>query len=158
MEHLPGGDVGVDAELIVEHLRTVLAQSPDAFPRGWMPQATFEELLGRADRDPIHLHLAIHHLHRNWQMEPITRPKQRRGLKGFVWRRFVHMLEATLGDYFRQEREFRAALAQSIDALAYRIDEVSTADLRNVLELIRDDLADLARYVEERIDLPVVER
>lgn len=157
MEHLPG-EARVDAELIVEHLRSLFAQSPASYPRGWSPQATFDELLAKMNREPIHLHPAIHHLHHYWNMTALP-PAPAGRHPGNRLRRFIHRyLESALGTYFRQEMEFRAALAQSIDALAYRIDEVTSADERNLLELVRDDLFDLARYVEasiERVGAPV---
>ena len=147
MEYLPG-DTRLDAELVVEHLRAILAGHAAEAPRQWSPQATFDELMRKMNREPIHLHPAIHHLHHYWNMEALGPPPAGRGPKARV-KRFVHRyLEHALGTYFRQELEYRAALAQSIDALAYRIDEVTSADERNLLELVLADLFDLARHVE----------
>lgn len=151
MEQLPG-DVHVDAELIVEHLRQLVAEAPSSHPRGWVPTITFEELLTKSDREPIHLHESIHYLHRHWHEVTLSAPPGGRHPRN-RFARYVHrILESLLADHFQRERDFRAALAQSIDAIAYRLDEVATADQRNLLEAVRDDLADLARYVEERTE------
>lgn len=149
MEQLPG-DVRVDAELLVEHLRRLAAESPRVYPRGFVPTITFEALLEKRDREPIHLHPSIHFLHRHWHEAELPPPPGGRRPRSRL-ARYVHsIVESLIGGYLQQEREFRAALAQSIDAVAYRIDEVATADARHLLEAMRDDLAALARYVEER--------
>ncbi|MCU1491576.1 MAG: hypothetical protein JWM85_2981 [Acidimicrobiaceae bacterium] len=158
MEDLPG-DVRVDARVVVEHLRSVVAGAPASYPRSWVPQATFDVLLERADREPVHLHPALHHLHRRWDMNQVRtlagtgrRPKQ-------LSRRLIAwIINLALDRYFQEEQEFRAALAQSIDAVAYRVDEVSGSDLRNMLDVVRDDLLDLARYVDDRIDARLSDR
>ena len=151
MEHLPG-DVRVDAELIVEHLRALIAESPSTHPRNWVPTATFEELLGKTDREPIHLHPSIHYLHRHWNMAPMGPPPGGKHPRNRFARYLHKMVGILLSDFFQQERDFRAALAQSIDAIAYRVDDIASADVRNLLELVRDDLFSLARYVEEQAD------
>ncbi|MCU1494892.1 MAG: hypothetical protein JWO62_2656 [Acidimicrobiaceae bacterium] len=152
MEDLPG-DVRVDARAVVEHLRALVDNAPGAYPRTWLPQATFDELLVRADRDPIHLHPSLHHLHRRWDMG------HARSLAGSGWgpkavsrRLLARIVNAALDRYFTEEQEFRAALAQSIDAIAYRVDEIASSDLRALLEIVRKDLLELTRYVDDRID------
>ena len=50
MEDLPG-DVSVDASVVVEHLRSIVGNSSEAYPRSWLPQATFDQLLERSDRE-----------------------------------------------------------------------------------------------------------
>jgi hypothetical protein len=152
MEDLPG-EVPVDAQVVVEHLRSLAAAMPREHARTWLPQATFDALQIRADREPIHLNLALHHLHQRWNMDHARQvPPEEPGIKGrlrsFVLRSVARWLER----YFTEEQEFRAALAQSIDAVAYRIDEVSTSDFRALLDLVRADMADLARHVDDRID------
>jgi hypothetical protein len=136
-----------------------VADTPTAFPRSWAPQATFEELLVRADRDPIHLHPSIHHLHRRWDMGPArTHAGSGFGPKALARRLLARVINAALDRYFTEEQEFRAALAQSIDAVAYRVDEVSSADLRALLEILRRDMLELARYVDDRIDSRLADR
>ncbi len=151
MEDLPG-DVRVDARVVVEHLRAVVANATGSHPRTWVPQSTFDELQARADREPIHLHPALHHLHRRWDMTETRRPKSGTTLRARLERLAAQLIEQVLGAYFTEEQEFRAALARSIDAIAYRVDEIASADERNLLEFVRDDLLDLARFVEDRID------
>ena len=152
MEDLPG-DVHVDAQVVVEHLRSIAAATPGAYPRTWLPQATFDGLQIRADREPIHLDLALHHLHRRWDMDHARTPPGPGRRPRAIARRFAHrVVNNVLKRYFVEEQEFRAALAQSIDAIAYRVDEVSTSDLRALLEVVRADLLDLARHVDDRID------
>lgn len=152
MEDLPG-DVRVDARVVVEHLRSVVSNAPGSYPRTWVPQATFDELLGRADREPIHLHPSLHHLHRHWDMGPArTHAGSGWSPKAVGRRLLARFVNAALDRYFTEEQEFRATLAQSIDAIAYRVDEIASSDLRNMLNVVRDDLLDLARYVDDRID------
>ncbi|HVC26390.1 MAG TPA: hypothetical protein VND23_11600 [Acidimicrobiales bacterium] len=152
MEDLPG-DVRVDARAVVEHLRKLVNNAPRAYPGQWFPQATFDELLVRADREPIHLHPSLHHLHRRWDMgHARTQAGSGWGPKALGRRVLARFVNAALDRYFTEEQEFRAALAQSIDAIAYRVDEISSSDLRSVLELVRNDLLDLTRYVDDRID------
>jgi len=149
----------VDARLVVEHLRSVVGNAPGAYPRTWLPQATFDELLARADREPIHLHPSLHHLHRHWDMGPArTNQGSGWGPKALVRRLLARIINAALDRYFTEEQEFRAALAQSIDAIAYRVDEIASADERALLDIVRDDLLDLARYVDERIDARLRDR
>ena len=152
MEEL-SGDVRVDARVVVEHLRSIAGDSPVRYPRTWMPQATFDELLTRADREPIHFHPSLHHLHHRWDMSQ-ARSEQHSGFspKAIGRRLLARIINAALGRYFIEEQEFRAALAQSIDAVAYRVDEIASADERAILDVVRRDLLDLARYVDERID------
>ncbi len=158
MEDLPG-DSGLDARAVVEHLRALVDSAPGAYPRDWLPQATFDELLVRADRDPIHLHPSLHHLHRRWDMgHARTQTGTGFGPKAVVRRLLARVVNSALDRYFAEEQEFRAALAQSIDAIAYRVDEVSSADLRTLLEVLRNDLLDLARYVDDRIDTRLGDR
>ena len=158
MEDLPG-DVRVDARVVVDHLRAVVGSTPGAYPRTWVPQATFDELLERADRDPIHLHASLHHLHRRWDMGH-ARSHQGTGWgpKAIGRRLLARIVNAALDRYFVEEQEFRAALAQSIDAIAYRVDEIASADERALLDVVRSDLLDLARYVDERIDARLSDR
>jgi hypothetical protein len=61
------------------------------------------------------------------------------------------LVTGALSQYFAEEQEFRVALAQSIDAIAYRVDEIASADERALLSLVRSDLLDLARTVEGRL-------
>ena len=158
MEDLPG-DVRVDARVVVEHLRSVVGNAPGAYPRTWVPQATFDEVLERADRDPIHLHPSIHHLHRNWDMGHARMQQGGGWSPKAVGRRFLaRIINAALDRYFTEEQEFRAALAQSIDAIAYRVDELASADERALLDVVRNDLLDLSRYVDERIDVRLSDR
>jgi len=64
----------------------------------------------------------------------------------------ARIVSAALDRYFTEEQEYRANLAQSIDAIAYRVDEIASSDLRALLEIIRKDLLELSRYVDDRID------
>jgi|GEM_PF-684528 len=152
MEDLPG-DVRVDTRVVVEHLRSVVGSAPGSYPRTWLPQATFDELLVRADREPIHLHPSLHHLHRRWDMgHARTHAGSGWGPKAIGRRILARIVNAALDRYFTEEQEFRAALAQSIDGIAYRVDEIASSDLRNLLDVVRNDLLDLSRYVDDRID------
>ena len=158
MEGLPE-DVRVDARLVVEHLRAAVANLPPAYPRTWLPQATIDELFERADREPIHFHQSLHHLHHRWDMgHARTRDNKGWSPKAIGQRIVSRIVNSALDRYFAEEQEFRAALAQSIDAIAYRVDEISSADQRNMIEIIRRDLLDLARYVDERIDARLADR
>jgi len=74
------------------------------------------------------------------------------GPKAVARRLLARIVNAALDRYFTEEQEFRAALAQSIDAIAYRVDEIASADLRALLEVVRRDLLELTRYVDDRID------
>jgi hypothetical protein len=65
---------------------------------------------------------------------------------------FGRLISAALDRYFADEQEYRVALAQSIDAIAYRVDEISSADERAIVEIMRRDLLDLARSLEASID------
>jgi uncharacterized phage protein gp47/JayE len=141
--------------------------SPRSFSRSWLPQANFDELMIRADRDPIHMHPALHHLHHRWNMDdvlpataPAAEPAAGRGPKAWL-RRYVtsvvreevpRIVREELDRYFVEEKSFRAAVAQSVDAVAYRIDEVASADMKALLSAVRDDLLDLARFVDGRIE------
>ena len=124
-----------------------------ATPRGWLPQGTFDELMEKADRDPIHFHQAIHHLHHNWDRGPSRALEGGgRGPKALLRKILVRLIGVALDRYFAEEQAFRAAIAQAIDAVAYRVDEVAGADERELFALVRQDLTDLARYVERRTD------
>ena len=158
MEELPG-DVRADSRVVVEHLRSLVAKAPTSYPRDWLPQANFDELMARADRDPIHLDPSLHHLHRRWDMLH-TRSYGGNGYgpKAVSRRLLSRLVNAALGRYLAEEQEFRAALARSIDAIAYRVDEIASADMRQMLDVIRNDLIDLARYVDDRVDARLGER
>jgi len=64
----------------------------------------------------------------------------------------ARVIAGALGPYFAEEQDFRIAVARSIDAIAYRVDEIASADERAILTLIRNDLLDLAKTVENRFD------
>ena len=158
MEDLPG-EVRVDARIIVEQLRAIVGDSPASYPRNWLPQGTFDELLKRSDREPIHFHPSIHHLHHRWDMgHARTQSSSGWGPKAITQRIIARIVNSALDRYFAEEQEFRAALAQSIDAIAYRIDEIVGADERALLDVVREDLLSLSRYVDERIDQRLEDR
>jgi hypothetical protein len=118
-----------------------------------MPEASFDELVESYDRHPIHLHPAIHHLHHRWDMGHARRNDgSGKSPKALMRRLLARMISAALDRYFTEEQEYRAAIAQSVDAVAYRVDEIAAADERAIVEIMRRDLLDLARYVDERID------
>jgi len=128
-------------------------RTPNAYPKNWLPQANFDELMTRTDRDPIHLHPSIHHLHRKWDMTHTRKNiKKGYGPRSIAHRILDRLITSALGTYLNEEQDFRAALARSIDAIAYRIDEVASADMRSMLDVIRNDMIDLARYVDDRVE------
>jgi hypothetical protein len=148
MADVPGA-IHIDAQTVVDRVRAESATS--GYPRGWLPQGTFDELLETSDRDPIHFHESIHHLHHNWDRGPARALADRgRGPKAILQRVVARIVGVALDRYFAEEQEFRAAVAQAVDAIAYRVDEIAGADERSLLELVRRDLVDLARYVENR--------
>ncbi len=148
MADVPGA-LHIDARSVVDRVRSAAESSPH--PRGWLPQGTFDDLLERSDRDPIHFHEAIHHLHHNWDRGPARAlAGNGRGPKAIAQRLLARVVGIALDRYFAEEQEFRAAVAQAVDAIAYRVDEIAGADERELLELVRTDLIDLARYVETR--------
>ena len=150
MEELPG-DTDSDARLVVERVRALAARRTVSYPSEWMPQGTFDDLMEEADRDPIHVHPSLHHLHHHWDRGPALRSATSgRSLKTVVRRVVARLVSGALGQYFAEEQEFRVALAQSIDAIAYRVDEIASADERALLTLVRNDLLDLARTIEAR--------
>ena len=152
MEDLPG-EVDIDARVIVERLREIVGESPVAYPRNWVPQGTFDELLLRYNREAIHFHPSIHHLHHRWDMGPArVNSGTGKGPRALVLRLVARIVNSALDKYFTEEQEFRAALAQSIDAIAYRIDEVAGSDERELLAIVRNDLLSLSKYVDSRID------
>lgn len=152
MEDLPG-EVDLDAERIVERLREIIGSSPVAYPRNWVPQGTFDELLVRTEREAIHFHPSIHHLHHRWDMDGARHNAgSGKGPKALVLKFIARLMNSAFDRYFTEEQEFRAALAQSIDAIAYRIDEIAGNDEREILDLVRTDLLSLSKYVDERID------
>jgi hypothetical protein len=89
-----------------------------------------------------------------------ARPKANSGWgpKAVFRRWFTRVVNSALDRYFTEEQEFRAALAQSIDAIAYRVDEIAGDDERVLLDVVRNDMLDLARYVDERIDARLSDR
>ena len=152
MEDLPG-EVDLDSRNLVEHLRAIIDASPVERPRSWLPQSTFDDLLLRYNREAIHLHPSIHHLHQHWDMGPARKNAgSGKSPKALISRVLSRLINSALDRYFTEEQEFRAAVAQSIDALAYRIDEVAGSDERELLDIVRQDLLSLARYVESTID------
>ena len=143
------GPIYIDARTIVDRVRAEGDSSPN--PRGWLPQGTFDDLLEESDRDPIHFHESIHHLHHNWDRGPARALEgSGRGPKGVLQRIIGRLVNIALDRYFAEEQEFRAAVAQAVDAVAYRVDEIAGADERHLFEAVRRDLIDLARYVEDR--------
>ncbi len=140
-----------------------MRSSPRTFSKSWLPQVNFDELMIRADRDPIHMHPALHHLHYRWNMDDVLPSADAaataagaaaggKGIKAWFRRYVARIVREELDRYFVEEKSFRAAVAQSVDAVAYRVDEVASADLKALLSAVRDDLLDLARYVDGRIE------
>ena len=150
MEEL-SGNPDSDARLVVERVRALAARRTASYPSEWMPQGTFDDLMEEADRDPIHFHPSLHHLHHHWDRGPaLQSATSGRSLKTLMRRVIARLVSGALGQYFAEEQEFRIALAQSIDAVAYRVDEIASADERALLTLVRNDLLDLARTIEAR--------
>jgi hypothetical protein len=147
------GNPDTDARLVVERIRALAARRTTSYPRQWVPQGTFDDLMEQADRDPIHFNPSLHHLHHHWDRGGALRSASSgRSLKTLLRRIIARLVLAALGQYFAEEQEYRIALAQSIDAIAYRVDEIASADERALLTLVRNDLLDLARTVEGRLD------
>jgi hypothetical protein len=143
----------IDAGTIVEQVRTVVAEGRDRFPRSWTPQATAEDVRAGDDLQPIHLVESLHHLHHNWDMTEAIQFKGRgRGPKAVLHRLLSRIVTIALSDYLGQENAYRAAIAQAVDAIAYRVDEVAFRDERAILQAVREDLLDLARHVENRLE------
>jgi hypothetical protein len=152
MEEL-SGNADTDARLVVERMRALASKRTTTYPRQWVPQGTFDDLMEHADRDPIHFDQSLHHLHHHWDRGPVLQ----RGTPGrspkSIFRRIVsRVIASSLSPYFAEEQDFRIALARSIDAIAYRVDEIASADERAILTLIRNDLLDLAKTIESRFD------
>ena len=153
MEDLPG-DVRVDTRVVVEHLRSVVGSAPGAYPRTWLPQATFDELLGpggpRADPPPPEPAPPPPPLGHGPCPDPC---RQRLGTEGD---RAAHPRP-------HRERRPRPVLHRGagvprrprpVDRRASPIASTRSraADLRNLLDVVRNDLLDLSRYVDDRID------
>jgi hypothetical protein len=152
MEGLPG-DTRASARIVAEHLRALGASGTRDDEGEWLPQVTFDEIVEAADRNPIHLHPAIHHLHHRWDMGHARRNDGTgKSPKALARRLLARLVSSALDRYFTEEQEYRAALAQSIDAIAYRVDEIAAADERAIVEAVRRDLLDLARHLEGRLD------
>jgi hypothetical protein len=152
MEEL-SGNPDTDARLIVERMRALAARRTSSYPRQWMPQGTFDDLMEHADRDPIHFDPSLHHLHHHWDRGPaLGRSSAGRSPKAFIRSAIARLVTGALGPYFAEEQDFRIAVARSIDAIAYRVDEIASADERAILTLIRNDLLDLAKTVESRFE------
>ncbi|HTX01729.1 MAG TPA: hypothetical protein VMD59_23300, partial [Acidimicrobiales bacterium] len=64
-------------------MREVVRTAPRTFAKSWLPQANFDELMIRADRDPIHMHPALNHLHYHWNMDDILPSPQKPRQRGF---------------------------------------------------------------------------
>ena len=151
MEGLPG-DPAAATRLVSDRVR-VLAEQRGDYPRHWLPETSLDELVEGYDRKPIHLHPAIHHLHHRWDMGHARRNDGTgKSPKALMRRLLARVISAALDRYFAEEQDYRAAIAQSVDAVAYRVDEIASADERAIVEIVRRDLLDLARYVDERLD------
>lgn len=151
MEEL-SGNPDSDARLVVERVRALAARRTVSYPSEWTPQGTFDDLMEEADRDPIHFHPSLHHLHHHWDRGPaLQRATSGRSPKTLLRRVVARLVAGALSQYFAEEQEFRVALAQSIDAIAYRVDEIASADERALLTVVRNDLLDLARMIEARL-------
>ena len=147
------GDPGADARLVVERVRALASRRTTSYPRRWLPQGTFDDLMEEADREPIHFNESLHHLHHHWDRGgALASPESGRSPKAIARRFLARAVRSALDRYFTEEQEFRIALARSIDAIAYRVDEIASADERALLSLVRNDLLDLARTVEARLD------
>ncbi|HEY5271685.1 MAG TPA: hypothetical protein VIJ34_00470 [Acidimicrobiales bacterium] len=152
MEELSGNS-SADARLVVERMRALASRRTTSYPRQWTPQGTFDGLMEHADRDPIHFDQSLHHLHHHWDRGPaLQQGAPGRSPKSILRRLLSRVIAGALGPYFAEEQDFRIALARSIDAIAYRVDEIASADERAILTLIRNDLLDLAKTVEARFE------
>lgn len=146
-------DDGVDAAQIVDRIRAVVAEGRERYPRTWTPQASVESLPAHKDREPAYLIESLDHLHANWDMTEALNFRERGwGPKAIVHRLLYRLVNVALSDYLGKEHAYRAALAQSIDYVARRVDDVSFRDEREILDAVRADLLDLARHLEDRID------
>jgi hypothetical protein len=146
-------DDGVRSAEIVDRIRAVVAEGRERYPRTWTPQASVESLPGHQNREPAFLIESIDHLHAHWDMSDALNFKGRGwGPKAIVHRLLYRVVNVALSDYLGKEHAYRAALAQSIDYIARRLDDVSFRDERDLLEAVRADLLDLARHLEDRID------
>jgi len=134
-------------------MRALASRRTTSYPRQWMPQGTFDDLMEHADRDPIHFDQSLHHLHHHWDRGPaLQKGAPGRSPKSIVRRVIAWVIAGALGPYFAEEQDFRIALARSIDSIAYRVDEIASADERAILTLLRNDLLDLAKTVEARFE------
>ena len=146
-------DDALDAGIIVEQLRSLVAEGRNEYPRTWMPRATYEDLVVDDGREPIHLLESLHYLHRHWDMANSRICKGIGwGPKAIVQRVLSRIVNGAMSHYFAEEQEFRSNLCRAIDAIAYRVDNINYADQRALLGAVRGDLIDLARHVEHRLE------
>jgi hypothetical protein len=146
-------DDALDAGSIVEQLRSLVAEGRNEYPRTWMPRATYEDLVVDDGREPIHLLESLHYLHRHWDMANSRICKGIGwGPKAIVQRLLSRIVNGAMSHYYVEEQAFRSNLARAIDAIAYRVDNINYADQRALLGAVREDLIDLARHVEHRLE------
>ncbi len=146
-------DDALDAGSIVEQLRSLVAEGRNEYPRTWVPRATYEDLVVDDGREPIHLLESLHYLHHHWDM---ANSRMCKGIgwgpKAIVQRVLSRIVNGAMSHYYAEEQAFRSNLARAIDAIAYRVDNISYADQRALLGAVRQDLIDLARHLEHRLD------
>jgi hypothetical protein len=139
----------LDAATIVEQLRSLVSEGRREYPRSWMPRASYEDLVVHDGREPIHLHESIYYLHRHWNMADSRSCKKIGwGPQAIVQRLLSRIINGAMSHYFAEEQMFRSHLARSIDAIAYRVDNLNYADQRALLGAVREDLIELACHVD----------
>jgi hypothetical protein len=145
------GDIPVDAQRVVDELRTSRRKVAADAPRWWTPPESFDPAVTRLSRTPAHLNENLAWMHKNWGLaEKLVLPRQP-GLKGLMKRIVNPLVRAVLGPYLDGLQNYLVHNLRALDAVARRSDEDFTAQ-QNLIDALRSDLVDLARHVDERVN------
>ncbi len=145
------GDIPLDARRVVDELRSSRRTFAATAPKSWAPSQSFDATLENMSRPPIHMNDHLAWMHQNWDMRALLAPPPAVGIKG-VLRRMAHRtMMAVFAPYFERLQDYVGVNLRAIDALARRIDDDATTQLR-MMGAVRADLIDFAHHVDECLD------
>ena len=145
------GDIPLDAQRVVDELRSSRRSAATAAPKSWAPSESFESTIQHLSRTPVHLNDHLGWMHQNWDLRSFLAPPRQPGVKGFV-RRLVHRAAmAVMAPYLERLQDYLGVNLRALDAIARRVDEDANNQLR-VMGAVRADLVDFAHHVDDRLN------
>ncbi|MGD0081834.1 MAG: hypothetical protein ABSD78_01400 [Acidimicrobiales bacterium] len=144
-------DIPLDAQRVVDELRTSRREAGTVAPKCWAPSESFDSTIQHLARPPVHLNDHLGWMHDNWDLRAMLAPPRGPGVRGLTHRVIHRVVMVVLGPYLDRLQDYLGVNVRALDDVARRADDNSAAQLR-LVGAVRADLIDFAHHIDERLD------